>query len=764
MEARIRKEVIEIEQTTIFDMLYDTYQIKKPIRLIELFAGYGSQALALKYLGVNFEHHKICEWATKSIQAYNDLHIRDYTDYSKELTQNDVIELLTSYGVSMDYNNPMTYREIKHKGEKWQRDTYNNIIATHNLVNIQNVKAKDLNIIDTDKYDYILTYSFPCQSLSLAGKRHGMKKGSGTRSGMLWEVERLLKECEELPQILVMENVPQVHGEGNMEYFQEWIMELEKLGYTSFYEDLNSKNFCIPQNRRRTFMISLLGKYNYKMPKTMKLKYRLKDMLEKEVSKKYYLSDKMIEYISANNEKWTGNNNGAFINKDVASTLNTGEGSRRCDASNYVSDDLPDNYNLQNTDKIMVVGKSKSGGERSLILDEEGICNCLSATDYKQPKQILIKEKTKKECVKTNDDYLETYRFAPSANFMKGKDRFIPNKEYSDTILTQCKEGVVTVGNYSPSGHNASRIVDSKGIAPTVMENHGTVTAIVEDKPKLIGGIGEKKSNGGTQYYQQDRIYDSDGIYNLFFTIFDLCGIIDIKEIDKYERSKPLLSILWREITKEEIWEEIRRFYSIQKKNILQQTMYEDGLFENRKFQSRLQNGAPNSKKYNEEHKIGKEMFNMWEDWKTRYTPQRWELPEQQFEQFNVFMQKLPHETTSDKIYMQDMWQTNEGFRVLQQTLLEIQEIWRPTKNQISNGLRIRKLSTREGFSLMGVKDEDFKKVNKNQSDGSLYHLAGDSIVTTCLMAIFGELLDIDYKTKINDLVNHIVKKLLKDI
>ena len=107
---------------------------------------------------------------------------------------------------------------------------------------------------------------------------------------------------------------------------------------------------------------------------------------------------------------------------------------------------------------------------------------------------------------------------------------------------------------------------------------------------------------------------------------------------------------------------------------------------------------------------------------------------------------------------MQDMWQTNERFRVLQQTLFEIQEIWRPIENKISNGLRIRKLSPLECWRLMGVKDEDYEKIKPNQSESSLYHLAGDSIVTTVLMAIFGELLNIDYKNKIYDLVETLIK------
>ena len=71
---------------------------------------------------------------------------------------------------------------------------------------------------------------------------------------------------------------------------------------------------------------------------------------------------------------------------------------------------------------------------------------------------------------------------------------------------------VVRVGNYSPSGHNASTIVSGEGIAPIVMENHGTVTAVIEDTPRLVGGFGEMKSNGGTQWYFQDRVYSSSSV------------------------------------------------------------------------------------------------------------------------------------------------------------------------------------------------------------------------------------------------------------
>lgn len=173
----------------------EQFSIKKPIRLIELFAGYGSQALALKYLNQPFEHWKTCEWAVKSIQAYKDIHFKDDNeDYSKPLSKQEVEEYLCKKGISANYNEPMTNEQVKKLGEQKQREIYNNIKAIHNLVNIQQVKGEDLEIVDTDKYCYVMTYSFPCQDLSLAGLGKRMEKGQGTRSGMLWEVERILDE------------------------------------------------------------------------------------------------------------------------------------------------------------------------------------------------------------------------------------------------------------------------------------------------------------------------------------------------------------------------------------------------------------------------------------------------------------------------------------------------------------------------------------------------------------------------------------------
>jgi DNA (cytosine-5)-methyltransferase 1 len=334
-----------MNQTTIFDVLYPKYKIIKPIRLIELFSGYGSQYLALKYLGANVKHYKICEWATKSIQAYNDLHIQDYFDYSGVLSDDNILKVLIELGVSINYNEPATKEQLKRLDF---RKIYNNIIATNNLVNIQNVKGEDFRIVDKDQYDYIMTYSFPCQDLSLAGKGKGMADTS-TRSGMLWEVERILNELKEtnsLPQILLMENVPQVHGSDNVEHFNKWQLALENMGYKNYFQDLIATDYGIPQTRNRCFMVSILGEYSYTFPKPITLELKLKDMLEDEVDEKYYLSDKMLNYCFGVNQKESKfPRKERFLqsleqtnDKSIATTITTNAGNRPTD--NFIQEPL----------------------------------------------------------------------------------------------------------------------------------------------------------------------------------------------------------------------------------------------------------------------------------------------------------------------------------------------------------------------------------------------------------------------------------------
>lgn len=276
------------------------FRFEKPVRLIEFFAGYGSQLSALKeILGDKVQHWKICEWAIKSIQAYKDNYYpNDNTDYSKFFTFDYIVDTLTNWGISANYSEPLTKEQVKRLGEKTCRKIYNNIVATHNLVNIEQVSGRRLEICDTNIYDYVLTYSFPCQDLSKAGKGAGMEKGSGTRSGLLWEVERILDECAVsggLPKVLLMENVPDVIGQNNIQHFATWLGKLESMGYRCYWQVLNAKEFGIPQNRDRCFMISILGDYYYTFPKSRVLKNKLPDILEHQVDERFYLSQKAIQ-------------------------------------------------------------------------------------------------------------------------------------------------------------------------------------------------------------------------------------------------------------------------------------------------------------------------------------------------------------------------------------------------------------------------------------------------------------------------------------
>lgn len=292
-----------MQQMSIFDFMYEKKVITKPVRLIEFFAGIGAQYKSLKFLlGDKVESYKICEWAVPSIAAYNVIHVKDLTDYSIDKTKEELIEYLKD-NVSTDYNKPC---DVKKKPEAWLRSVYNNCIATRNLMNVMRVHGSDLEIVDTDKYEYIMTYSFPCQDLSLAGKRAGMSVSQaegGTRSGLLWEIERILVELKDsqnsLPQILLMENVQEITSKGAIRDFEKWQLKLESLGYKNYIQILNAKDYGIPQNRRRCFMVSLLGDYSFSFPAKFKREKTLNDLLEKKVDKKYIVSDQMLKYLTA---------------------------------------------------------------------------------------------------------------------------------------------------------------------------------------------------------------------------------------------------------------------------------------------------------------------------------------------------------------------------------------------------------------------------------------------------------------------------------
>ena len=221
------------------------------LRVVELFAGIGAQAQALKNLGLDFTS-TVCEIDEKAYRSYCAIH-----------------------------------------GD------------TPNLGDITKVEY----LPECD----LLTYSPPCQDMSVAGSQRGMEQGSGTRSSLLWEVERLLidmRERECLPDVLLMENVDAILNKRNIAEFNRWIEFLTDLGYTSSYKVLNAKDFGVPQNRKRCFMVSSLGVQRFIFPEGIPCDRRLRDVLDDDVDESFYLSDDTVAKYKAHVERQRVNGTG----------------------------------------------------------------------------------------------------------------------------------------------------------------------------------------------------------------------------------------------------------------------------------------------------------------------------------------------------------------------------------------------------------------------------------------------------------------------
>ena len=214
------------------------YTEQNPLRLIELFAGIGSQTQALKNIGVPHKVVAISEIDKYAIQSYEAIHGK-----------------------------------------------------VNNLGDIRGIEA----LPDADFW----TYSFPCQDISVAGKGAGIKEG--TRSGLLFEVERLLIQAAEdgtLPKYLLLENVKNLVSKKFKADFDRWLSFLSSLGYTNYWQILNAKDYGIPQNRERVFCVSIRGDHTpFVFPEKQELKLRLRDMIDEVVDEKYYLKESTIRSI-----------------------------------------------------------------------------------------------------------------------------------------------------------------------------------------------------------------------------------------------------------------------------------------------------------------------------------------------------------------------------------------------------------------------------------------------------------------------------------
>ena len=221
-------------------------------------------------------------------------------------------------------------------------------VASFNALHDTNYIPQDITMWDKDIDVDLIMHGSPCQDFSLAGKQAGGDRNSGTRSSLMYETIRIVKKVK--PKYVIWENVKNILSKKHIHNFNAYIQALEDLEYTSYYKVLNAKDYGIPQNRERVFTVSIrndISKDSFSFPKPQILKKKLKDMLEKNVDEKYYLTEEKIDRISHWKsyqkpfEKVQGNNS-------IVPTLTArGAGEEHSGMITY-SDKLEETTNLQN--------------------------------------------------------------------------------------------------------------------------------------------------------------------------------------------------------------------------------------------------------------------------------------------------------------------------------------------------------------------------------------------------------------------------------
>ncbi len=260
------------------------------IKVFEGFAGVGSQRMALRDLGLQHEVVATSDWDYHATLSYSAIHTDNPIDYANGIDDRSIIEYLFKLKISSNGKEPMTMKQIARLSKK--REVYNAFKNTNNLGSITEIKPSD--IPDHD----LFTYSFPCQDISAAGHQRGLDEDSQTRSSLLWQCRKVIESKK--PKYLLLENVKNLVGKRHRHNFDKWLDWLTEQGYTNYWQVLNAKDYGVPQNRERVFVVSILGEHeSFEFPEPIELTRRLKDVLESQVDEKYYLKgDKALQLLA----------------------------------------------------------------------------------------------------------------------------------------------------------------------------------------------------------------------------------------------------------------------------------------------------------------------------------------------------------------------------------------------------------------------------------------------------------------------------------
>lgn len=231
------------------------------LKVIETFSGIGAQAKALKNIGCDFEIIGTADWDINAIIAYDLIHNgpQDLLQYENS-TKEELLEKIKTYTLSTDGKKATDWAIIRNLSLEVLKRLCAAIDRTDNYVSVT-----DMNGALLPSEMNMLTYSFPCQDLSVAhawhGKTEGIDRSAANRSSMLWQIERILKERKNsprpMPKFLLMENVPNIISRSHSKNFEEWKESLEDLGYVNQFYVLNANHFGMPQTRKRAYLISV---------------------------------------------------------------------------------------------------------------------------------------------------------------------------------------------------------------------------------------------------------------------------------------------------------------------------------------------------------------------------------------------------------------------------------------------------------------------------------------------------------------------------
>lgn len=450
------------------------------IRIFDAFAGKGALHKSLKKLGVKTNLIALSEVAPDPIIAYAAVHIDNFLDKEFDYPNVEYMrEFLINRRIGWDFEKQKS--SIPRMKVNKLKLLYKATILTNNLGDISAIDYEKIEDFD------LFNLSFPCTDISVSGKQTGLSKedGTHTRSGLIKFGLQAIRAKK--PKLILIENVKNLIGKKFINDFYSIIKEIEDYGYVCHYpykdtknylpKCLNAKDYGIPQNRERIFVFCVRDDLDvgYDFPIGFDSGIRLKHILENNIDEKYYLNEEIQKRFKLNGKK------------DI------------------------------NHNELNVVGSSapecRTIGQRDMTYGINGIMSTLTATDYKQPKQIVDRiggcfDKDGK--THQAGSVYSKNGLSPTITTCEGGYRMPIIEDYNQT------KQIITEGNYSPSRHNASRVVSTEGISPTVMENHGTVTAIIDRLNKDECVVCEQRSDEGLRFFK-------DNICGSLRTI-DACG------------------------------------------------------------------------------------------------------------------------------------------------------------------------------------------------------------------------------------------------